>query len=202
MARAASRSARPFSVSSCLRIITRSPRASARPEGRHRSGARRREQDSREQPCSFLGLERGIGHRGSPGKQGDLLVGREGDETEDRHEALAGGELLDPSRPLVGAASGEVVEQVVAVGGEPELAKPGEDGVWWERRRRDRAMQPQGGASGSISSQGSAIVSLRRCCAPVLADGHVRRATVPEHSLHGEAMAARADHERRGRGCR
>lgn len=54
-------------------------------------------------------------------------VGLELDELEDRHESLTGLKHVEPGSQLARAAASEVVEQVVAVRGDAELAEPAEE---------------------------------------------------------------------------
>ena len=74
----------------------------------------------------------GDGGVAAAGSQRDVLVALERDEPEDRHEALAELELVHAGGELARAAAAEVVQQVVAVGRDAQLAQPALDRV---RRR-------------------------------------------------------------------
>jgi hypothetical protein len=78
--------------------------------------------------------ERGVG------VDGDRTIRLERREPEERHHALADREILEAGRQLPWAASPEVVDQVVAVRSDAQLAQPAEN----DRRGRidvDRAEQ-------------------------------------------------------------
>src|SRR5205085_9914393 len=60
------------------------------------------------------------------GRDGDVAVALEGDEPEDPHHRLPDGEVVDAVDELTRAAPAEVVDPVVAVRSDTELAEPAE----------------------------------------------------------------------------
>jgi hypothetical protein len=101
------------------------------------------EQDADDQTRGPMAREQCICHGDPVAAKRHVLVGREGRQQEDRHEALTYLKLVDAADQLARARASEVVEEVVTVGGELELADPGER----DRGRsvdRDGAVKPEG----------------------------------------------------------